>query len=388
MHTTSYLGARTIHCVNLFQKRVIELIMDFPRNLFIETAKNEGHSDRYLSNTLTYVDKLTSKKLPVVFSLNHLAVLLGMELSDLVNLISHRNELYSFYLIKKRRGGFRRIVAPYRDLKFIQSWLKENILDMLPLSAQATGFVKGKSILNNAKIHENSEAILNLDLSNFFESITEKRVYGIFHSMGYAKNLSVELARICTAKLSQEKYESMEQKKKEYFNELYKLEEAVLVQGAPTSPSISNLVCRRLDLRLSTLANKLGVNYSRYADDITFSGSEDKLPGVRLLKNILEDEGFKINWDKLGKFKKGQRQVVTGLLINNRVRIPKKFKKEIYRHLHFCVKFGAYSHFDRINPGKGYKKEWLLGKIKFVYSIEPDEAKKMFNLVDIIDWGI
>lgn len=388
MRTTSYLGPRTIHFVNLFQKRVIELKMDFPRNLYIETANNEGHSPEFLTNTLEYIDNLTRKNLPVIFSLKHFSLIIGIELSDALKIIGNRNNHYSYYLIKKKKGGSRRIVAPYKNLKFMQSWIKENILDKVHSSQHATGFIRGKSILNNAKNHENSNVILNLDLRNFFETITEKRVYGIFSSLGYAKNLSVEFAKICTAQISEGKYEDIPTKEQEYFNEIYSQKKSVLIQGAPTSPNLSNLVCRRLDLRLSKLANKLGGNYSRYADDITFSGSENNLPSIGILRKIIEDEDFQINWDKVGKYKKGQRQIVTGLLIDRKVRVPKKFKKEIYRHLHFCSKYGVYSHFQRVCPDKGYRKEWLLGKIYFVYSIEPEEAKKMLKIANTINWEI
>jgi RNA-directed DNA polymerase len=362
--------------------------MDFPRNLYIETANNEGHSPKFLSETLSYIDNLTAKQLPVIFSLKHFSILIGMELSDVIKIIANRNNHYSYYLIKKKKGGFRRIVSPYKDLKFMQSWIKENILDKVEASQQATGFIKGKSILNNAKSHENSSVILNLDLSNFFESITEKRVFGIFKSLGYSKNLAIEFAKICTAQMSEEKYDAIPQEKQEYFQEIYQLKESVLVQGAPTSPALSNLVCRRLDLRLSKLSNKLGINYSRYADDITFSGNDNNLPSLDIIKKIINDEDFQINWNKVGKYKKGQRQIVTGLLIDGKVRVPKSFKKEIYRHLHFCSKYGAFSHFQRICPDKGYRKEWLLGKIYFIYAIEPDEAKKMLKIANTINWEI
>jgi RNA-directed DNA polymerase len=362
--------------------------MDFPRNLYIDNANSEGHSSEFLTITLDYIDGLISKKLPVIFSLKHFSMLIGMELSQVITTINNRNNHYSYYLIKKKRVVFRRIVAPYKNLKFMQSWLKENILDKINSSQQATGFIKGKSILNNAKHHENSNVILNIDLRNFFETITEKRVYGIFSSLGYSKNLSVEFAKICTAQMSEDKYDAIPEERQEYFKELYKLKESVLAQGAPTSPNLSNLVCKRLDLRLSKLANKLGSSYSRYADDITFSGSENNLPSIGILKKIIEDESFEINWDKVGKYKKGQRQIVTGLLIDGKVRVPKKFKKEIYRHLHFCYKYGAYSHFQRICPDKGYRKEWLLGKIYFVYAIEPVEAKKMLEIANTINWEI
>ncbi len=362
--------------------------MDFPRNLYIETANNGGHSPNFLSDTLSYIDNLTAKQLPVIFSLKHFSILIGMEMSDVIKIIKNRNNHYSYYLIKKKKGGFRRIVSPYKDLKFMQSWIKENILDKVEASKQATGFIKGKSILNNAKSHENSSVILNLDLSNFFESITEKRVFGIFKSLGYSKNLAIEFAKICTAQMTEEKYDAIPQEKQEFFQEIYQLKESVLVQGAPTSPALSNLICRRLDLRLSKLTNKLGINYSRYADDITFSGNDNNLPSLSIIKKIINDEDFQINWDKVGKYKKGQRQIVTGLLIDGKVRVPKSFKKEIYRHLHFCSKYGAFSHFKRICPDKGYRKEWLLGKIYFIYAIEPNEAKKMLEIANTINWEI
>jgi len=362
--------------------------MDFPRNLYIENAQKEGHSKRFITDTLNYIDHLLDHGLPVVFSLMHLSILLNVEYPILKKLIANRDFYYSYYLIKKKKGGFRRIIAPYRNIKILQIWIKENILDKVEVNKKATGFIKHRSILMNAKFHENNSIILNLDLANFFESIPEKRVYGIFKSLGYSSNLAVDFAKICTTKISEYTFDNLSDAEKVHFEDLRNLKEPFLVQGAPSSPGLSNLVCRKLDLRLSKLANKLGANYSRYVDDITFSGSEINLPNFDILKKIIEDEGFKINWNKGGRYKRGQKQLVTGLLIDRKVRITKKFKKEIYRHLYFCKKYGAYSHFQRISPDKGYKKEWLLGKIYYVHSIEPDEAKKMLEIVKQINWEI
>lgn len=362
--------------------------MNFPRNLYIELAKEENHSPDFIKDTLDYVDNLSSKDLPVIFSLMHFAKLLNIDFIELQSIIRNRNNHYSYYLIKKRKGGYRRIIAPHSNIKRIQNWIKNNILDRIEVHPLATGFVKGKSILNNANFHKDKSVILNVDLENFFETITEKRVYGIFKSLGYCKNLSVEFAKICTAKISNFRFDGLNEIEQDYFKDMLNLKEAVLVQGAPTSPSLSNLICRRLDSRLSNLAIKLGVNYSRYADDMTFSGEQDKLPNIKLLNEIIKDEDFKINWKKVGKYKKGQKQLVTGLLIDKKIRVPKKFKKEIYRHLHFCEKYGAHSHFQRVSPNKGYRKEWLLGKIMYINSIEPEEAKKMFKIAKRINWEI
>ncbi len=362
--------------------------MDFPRNLYIENAKQEGHSDAFIENTLNYADNLIRKNLPVIFSLKHLAIIVGMEFGLLKSIISNRDNNYEYYLIKKKKGGYRRIIAPHPNIKELQRWIKTNIIDKIELSPSATGFVKEKSILNNAKIHENKSVIFNIDLSDFFETINERRVYGMFKMLGYASNLSVELAKICTASISDYKFEQLSEIEQKYFQNLRSRKESFLIQGAPTSPGISNAICKKLDSRLSKLANKHGANYSRYADDITFSGDANSLPNMGILKKIIAAEGFNINWGKVGKYKVGQKQMVTGLLIDKKVRIPKKIKKEIYRHLHFCKKHGVYSHFQRISPDKGYRKEWILGKILFVHSIEPEEAKKMMKLVEQINWEI
>lgn len=223
-----------------------------------------------------------------------------------------------------------------------------------------------------------------------FSLISTSPLYCIWQSSPrtYASNVAVELAKICTASIPSDTLGSMSDEEAERFWEVYKDREPVLVQGAPTSPYISNIVCRRLDKRLSGLACRYGANYSRYADDITFSGKAESMPNIRVIKKIIEGEEFIINWDKVGRNEAGQKQMVTGLLINGGVRVPKKYKKEIYRHLYFCRKYGAVSHFNRVAPGKGYGKDWLLGKIRFVYSVEPGEAQKMLSLADSIDWGM
>lgn len=363
--------------------------MNFSRNLFIENAKIEGHSESFIQNTLNYADNLIGKNLPVIFSIRHFALLVGLDYKEVNSIIKNRENQYSYYLIKKKKKGeYRRIIAPHKYIKYIQRWINSNILQKIALSQYATGFVKNKSILDNAKFHEKSSVVLNIDLSNFFETVNEKRVFGIFKSLGYASNLAFDFAKICTATISDYQFEKLSEEEQVYFKDLKDFRLPILIQGAPTSPAISNLICRRLDFRFSRLANKHGANYSRYADDMTFSGEFDNLPKISVIKEIIEDEGFVINWNKVKIHKKGQRQMVTGLLIDNKIRVPQKFKKEIYRHLFFCKKYGAKSHFDRIAPDKGFRKEWLLGKIMYVKSIEPTEFQKMIKLVNEINWEI
>jgi RNA-directed DNA polymerase len=362
--------------------------MIFPRNTFLSLAKSENRSSEFIEATLAYADKLISKGLPVIFSLKHFSQIIGIPILDIKGIINNRGFHYSYYLIKKKRGGYRRIIAPHKNIKYLQDWIKINILDKIEHHPNATGFIKNRSILDNAKLHLDGNVILNVDLENFFESINERRIYGIFKNLGYHPNLAVEFAKICTTYLPEEKFDLLDDSFQEHFQYLLKFDEAFLVQGASTSPALSNLICQKLDNRFSKLANKCNVNYSRYADDITFSGESQSLPSLKIIEKIIVDERLKINRDKVGFYKKGQRQLVTGLLVDKNVRIPKKFKKEIFRHLHFCLKFGALSHFNKVAPGKSFRREWLIGKILYVNSIEPMVAKKMFEQVKKINWEI
>lgn len=362
--------------------------MNFPRNTYIELANQDGRSPEFIEKTLLYADNLLKQDLPVIFSLAHFGQIVGRSLDELKSIIQNRGFHYSYFLIRKKKGGYRRIIAPHKNIRYLQDWIKLNILDKIKLHPACTGFTRNKSILDNAKFHVNATAILNVDLKNFFETITEKRVFGIFKFLGYHPNLAVEFAKICTVSMPDEKFEKLDETSQQYFEEYFNSMEPVLVQGAPTSPLLSNIACLNLDNRLTKLSNKIGVVYSRYADDITFSGELENLPSFKLLKKIITDENFKINWNKKGIFKKGQKQIVTGLLINDSVRTTKKYKKEIFRHLFFCKKFGPFKHFQRVAPDKSYKKEWLMGKILFVNAIEPEIAKKMFQMVKEINWEL
>ncbi|MDM1067357.1 reverse transcriptase family protein [Myroides odoratimimus] len=362
--------------------------MDFPRNTYIELAKSENRSQQFIEYSLNYADNLIKQGLPVIFSLKHFSLIMGIDLHTIKEIIANRGIHYSYYLIRKKKGGYRRIIAPHKNIKFLQDWIKLNILDKKVVHHASNGFIKNKSILDNAKVHLDSDTILNIDLKNFFESINERRVFGIFKYLGYHPNLALEFAKICTVDIPDEKFYSLNQIEQENFEDLFNLNEPFLVQGAPTSPALSNITCINLDNRFQKLANKNNVKYSRYADDITFSGAEDNLPSISLLKKIIIEENFEINWKKVGKYKKGQKQLVTGLLINGSVRIPKRFKKDIFRHLYFCQKFGPINHFNKISPNKSFRKEWLMGKILYVNAVEPDVAKEMFDQFKKVNWEI
>lgn len=364
--------------------------MGFPRNDYLTAAKDKKHSDEFISETLSYADGLDSKGLPVIFNQQHLSYLLCMEHRNLRQLVKSASSYYKYFAIKKRRGGLRRIMSPYSELRDVQTWIKENILDKIELPNCVKAFVKGRNIMENAKMHEGRKYILKVDITNFFESIGVRQVYVAFRKMGYDRSVAAWLANLCTAKIEDYKYEQLEDQEEiqKLFNDLYHKSEPFLVQGAPTSPGLANIICNRMDKRMMGLANKHRFTYSRYADDMTFSADKkDRLPKVSMIRKIVETEGFHLNDEKIELLHEGNRQIVTGLLVDNHVRVPGRYKKDIKRHIHFCLKYGGREHFHRIAPGKAFGKEWLAGRIRYIHSVEPETAKKLWAEFERIDWG-
>jgi len=298
------------------------------------------------------------------------------------------NSNYKFFTLKKRNGGHREIMAPKGQLKNIQKWINYYILGQVKIHQNSFGFIKGGSIKDNAKIHANQECILNIDLLKFFDTITQERVFGMFKQFGYHPNLARLLASLTTAKHKEWYWNQIDLDKHPELKKLAEKKPKIIPQGAPTSPAISNIICRKLDNRLFKLAHKCNCKYSRYADDITFSGSKSDLPSLKLINKIIVEEGFYINKDKIGYYSKGSKQYVTGLAINDGVRIPRNRKREIRKILHYCKINGVENH--KKNTGidnKSHFKEWLAGNIAFIHDIEPDKAKILWNKFNDLDWG-
>ena len=236
---------------------------------------------------------------------------------------------YKRFTIPKRRGGTRNIEAPSDKLKALQRRVLWRLLQPLALRPCATGFVRGRSIVDNARPHVGQGVVINLDLADFFNSISVERAQQVFGAHGWNTDAAAILARICTS-------------------------EGRLPQGAPTSPALSNLVCRRLDARLSALAAKAQGQYTRYADDLTFSfpgfgrNKRRRAPRVRasgdgarrrrpagpsrsLFKKIgviIADEGFRIQRKKRVRIQRAhQRQTATGLVVNQKLNAPRAMRR-------------------------------------------------------------
>lgn len=356
----------------------------FPRSTFIEESKIQGHSDDFIRLTLEYIDRLEHNGLPVIFSLKHLGTILDIDVKVLKEYTQNRDRYYGRFKLRKKRGGYREIRVPNAQLKTIQYWIQQKILSKVSPSLCSTAFYPGSSIYNNAARHLAQESVLSIDLFRFFDSITNRRIYKIFKSMGYHSNVAVDLARLCT--VGTHYLTPLDGNLLNRLPDGFPIYEDVLPQGAPTSPILANLAARKLDQRLFKLSEKLGVTYSRYADDLTFSGDKNQIPRLKLIYKIIHDEGFFVNHSKTRQRNIGQKQLVTGLVVSgDKVRVQKSYKKDIWKHLYYCKKFGVAKHAEYF--GHSFFSEWLLGRIFFVKSIEPVVGENMLQAYNELDWA-
>jgi hypothetical protein len=214
----------------------------------------------------------------------------------------------------------RLVEAPKPRLKAIQRQILKDILSRVPVHKAAHGFVRGRSCLSGAQLHAAEAMVATFDLAQFFPSIGRARIHGLFHSLGYPWAVSRQLAGLCTTRTPATIFLRLpaEQRPDRDVQALYGV--AHLPQGAPTSPALANLVSWRLDLRLHGLARAMEANYSRYADDLAFSGGEDfgkRLGGLQeVLETIAKEEGFALNRGKTRVMPRHTRQRITGIVVN------------------------------------------------------------------------
>ncbi|HEY8429651.1 MAG TPA: reverse transcriptase domain-containing protein [Sandaracinaceae bacterium] len=316
------------------------------------------------------VAKLEARGLPVLHDGADLARAMGIELSQLRWLTYHRRAAavvhYHRYAIPKKTGGTRAISAPKPALAAAQRWVLENVLSKLEPEPEAHGFVPGRSIVSNASPHVGRAVVVNLDLSDFFPTLTFRRVKGLFAKLGYSEHVATVLALLCTepprvaAELDGKVWGVA-------------LGERVLPQGACTSPAITNAVCRRLDRRLRGLAARHGFTYTRYADDLTFSGDDRRKVGLllRSARAILASEGFAEHPTKTRVMGRGRRQEVTGVTVNEKLAPSREDKRRLRAILHNAAKHGLASQNRDGHPDFAAHLRGLVG---YACMLEPERA--------------
>lgn len=281
------------------------------------------------------------------------------QLACLYALSNHTERHYRLVSIPKRDGSVRRLLIPDPILMKIQKNILHHILDRLSVSSYATAYHKGAAILSNAQPHTGQKLVLKLDIRDFFGMIRFEQVYrAAFPRIYFPPRVAALLTFLCMCEES-------------------------LPQGAPTSAAVSNLVMRPFDEYIGNWCGERGICYTRYCDDMTFSGDFDGNQVRHKAENFLKAMGFELNGKKTRHLSASQRQVITGVVVNKKPQVTKAYRRKLRQDLHYCKRYGIRSHLERIGDvrflpmGEAGVERYrlsLLGRLHFVLQINPDDA--------------
>lgn len=285
------------------------------------------------------------------------------------------------YSFVAKRSGPRLLEAPKPRLKTIQRRILHEILDAVPLHNAAHGFAAGRSCLTGAQIHASESIVATFDLAQFFPSIGAARVRGIFRSLGYPWAVARRLTGLCTTTTPASARLCLPDPAQTL------LAVPHLPQGAPTSPALANLLAFMLDSRLHGLANAAGANYTRYADDLAFSGPPEFAKCLtrfsKSVETIAAEEGFSLNQAKTRIMPRHVRQRITGITVNDHCNTPRAEYEMLKAILHNCVVTGPETQNRIAIPDF---RAHLEGRIAWIAQINLCRAEKLYALFDRITW--
>jgi hypothetical protein len=320
---------------------------------------------RDVMDLATDEEQLRRYGLPVWKTESDVAIALRVPQGQLRYFSQHRHRErvvhYIAFAIPKRSGGERVIHAPKKKLKALLRTLDRLLVSKLPVSEHAHGFVKGRSIATNARPHVGKPMIVKFDIKDCFPSLHVGRVRGLLLALGYSYPVAAALAALMTEAPRQ----TVEAEGKLYHTPIGP---RVCVQGAPTSPGLCNALLLRLDRRLGGLARKRGLAYTRYADDLSFSGPEAevrKLLGI--VPKIVGEEGFSINPAKTRLMRRSGRQAVTGVIVNKDMGLSRQARRKLRAALHH----------QRTGKTDAKTDARITGKLAYLHMLNADQAKRL-----------
>lgn len=317
--------------------------------------------DRNKTRAVTQVAALGAQGLPTLTSVDDVCTLLGIDAKQLARMMRPGNQPGSAYVefeVPKAKGGTRRLAAPRGPLRRVQRKILDQLLAKVPHHDAAHGFVPGRSTVTNARAHERAALVIKTDLKDFFPTVHYRRVVGMFEALGYGHAVASTLAALTTyrPKLPDGRV----------------VWPGVLPQGAPTSPALANLACRRLDARLSRLAAKYDATYTRYADDLTFSFAQ--LPSIAVgrflwwVDSICQHEGFTEHPSKRKFLRANTQQRITGIVVNQDVHVPRADRRRFRAMLHAARTKGI----DAAAAGREDFRAYLAGYAAYVHMVQPE----------------
>jgi hypothetical protein len=354
--------------VRLRRKRRKYLSADEAKRLFGGTLRTR---DRRIRDLLPDEEQLARYGLPLWRDEAELASALNVSVNELRFYAIHREKErfrnYVTFALPKRTGGMRLILAPKRRLKALQRRLLDLLVRRLPVSEHAHGFRRGRSVRTGAEPHVGKAVVLRLDLADFFPTVTFGRVRGLLVALGYGYPVAAALAALMT---------EAERQPVEIDGQVYHVPVGLrhCVQGAPTSPGLCNAIALRLDRRLDGLARRFAFAYTRYADDLTFSGDDPAaVHSLRALATrIIREEGFRVNDGKTRIARRGRRQTVTGVVVNTKLGLSRQERRRLRAMIHQL----------RHGPPDADRLARVRGKLAYLAMLNPDEAAALRRLLD------
>ena len=276
---------------------------------------------------------------------------LGISTKTLYAVSNNLGKHYRKAKLPKKSGGYRTLSVPDEILKVIQRQISEVLMIHMPVSRYAKAYRFGSSTLRNAKHHVGKQVVLKLDILHFFDSIRYSTVKDkVFPAEIYAEPLRILLTMLCYHK-------------------------DALPQGAPSSPTITNIILYEFDEQVGQWCQERGIAYTRYCDDMTFSGEFDPAEVIRFVRLEFKKLGFLLNEQKTRIQRPGQQQTVTGIVVNEKLSIPADYRRKLRQELYYCRKFGIQEHLQKIGleiPEETYRMQ-LLGKVNYVLQVHPDD---------------
>lgn len=274
---------------------------------------------------------------------------------DLYRMSNSLERHYNKVNLIKKNGEIRELRVPDKHLKLIQRNIADKLLKDEEISKYATAYVSEKSISDNARPHIGNPVILKLDIRKFFDHISYSMVKEkVFKKEKYLEEIRILLSVLCVY-------------------------EHTVPQGAPTSPFISNIIMKDFDDIVGKWCDDNNIIYTRYCDDMTFSGNFNPEPVIKLVKKELLKRGFFLNDKKTIVLRNGQKKEVTGIIVNEKLSIPKAYKKKIRQEIYYCKKFGIKSNIAKLklNISKVQYVNSLAGRVNYVLSIEKDNEEML-----------
>lgn len=292
---------------------------------------------------------------------------------------------YRYRWLRKRSGAYRLLEVPKALLKEVQRTILRDLFNRVPPHSCAHGFTRGRSIKTYVLPHLDQPVLMRLDLADFFPSIPVARVVATLSTLGYPRNVARQLAALCTNRVSLihagPKLRNLPWRSREQLLRRH------LPQGAPTSPAIANLCAWRLDCRLHAVAKRFDLSYTRYADDLAFSGSRNLLNRAPFVESLVGaialEEGFSLNHRKTRIRTRSQRQKLAGIVVNASGNCQRREFDQLRATLHNCRRFGPA---DQNRNGHRDFRAHLAGRIAHVAWLNPNKGQRLYRIWRKIDW--